>query len=309
MSQSNQIGQFPASDLTTKPGAPTRYYHEPLMSAHRMKKYAGYALAYTVMTAIAIVFMIPLLWMISTSLKSRPEIFAWPPTWLPDQPLVENYATAFSKYPLARFMLNSFILVVLNTIGELLSVPIIAFAFARLNFPFKRVLFILMLSTMMIPGQIKLIPLYSIYTQLKLTGTYVPLVLPAFFGNSFFIFLMVQYMRTIPRDLDEAARIDGAGTWTILYRIVLPLCKPVIAVMIVFTFLWVWNDFLQPLIYLSDFNSYPISVGLAFFQGRYSVEWNMFMAAALISILPVLILYFFAQRHLIGGIASLGLKG
>jgi multiple sugar transport system permease protein len=309
MSQSNQVGQLPITSPAEASQKPTKYYHEPLISGHRARKLLGYALAYIVMTAIAIVFMIPLLWMLSTSLKSRPEIFAWPPTWLPENPLFNNYADAFSKYPLARFMLNSFVLVALNTIGELISVPIIAFGFARLNFPFKRVLFILMLSTMMIPGQIKLIPLYQMYSQLNLTGTYVPLVLPAFFGNPFFIFLTVQYMRTIPRDLDEAARIDGAGTWTILYRIILPLCKPVLAVMIVFTFLWVWNDFLQPLIYLSDFNSYPISVGLAFFQGRYSVEWNMFMAATLISILPVLVLYFFAQRHLIGGIASLGLKG
>ncbi|NWG14995.1 MAG: carbohydrate ABC transporter permease [Chloroflexi bacterium] len=275
----------------------------------RAKKWARYFAAYAVMTAIAIVFMIPLLWMFSTSLKSRSEIFAWPPSWIPEQPIWSNYAEAFNKYPLGRFMVNSFVLVLGNTMGELVAVPIIAYGFARLNFPFKRVLFVLMLSTMMIPGQIKLIPLYSIYNQLKLTNTYVPLILPSFFGNPFFIFLMVQYIRTIPRDLDEAARIDGAGTWTILYRIVLPLCKPVLAVMIVFTFLWVWNDFLQPLIYLSDFYTYPISVGLAFFQGRYSVEWNMFMAATLVSILPVLVLYFFAQRHLIGGIASLGLKG
>jgi ABC-type glycerol-3-phosphate transport system permease component len=206
-------------------------------------------------------------------------------------------------------MLNSTILVVLNTIGELISVPLIAYGFARLRFPLKKVLFMLMLSTMMIPGQIKLIPLYSMYSRLGLIDTYVPLALPSLFGNPFFIFLMVQYIRTIPRDLDEAARIDGAGTWTILYRIILPLCKPALTVIIVFTFLWVWNDFLQPLIYLNDFNSYPISVGLAFFQGRYSVEWNLFMAATLVSILPVLVLYFFAQKHLIGGISSLGLKG
>lgn len=302
MSQSNRLA---ATDIGLT--APRR-----VTAADRRfqaKKWLGYSAAYVVMTAIAIVFMIPLLWMFSTSLKSRPEIFAWPPSWIPEQPLWSNYAEAFTKYPLGRFMLNSFILVIGCTIGELVSVPIIAFGFARLNFPFKRVLFILMLSTMMIPGQIKLIPLYSIYSQLKLTGTYVPLILPSFFGNAFFVFLMVQYIRTIPRDLDEAARIDGAGTWTVLYKIILPLCKPVLTVMIVFTFLWVWNDFLQPLIYLNDFNSYPISVGLAFFQGRYSVEWNMFMAATLVSIIPVLVLYFFAQRHLIGGIASMGLKG
>lgn len=302
MSQSKPLAAQDVGTVTPRV-APTS------LRRFRVKRWVGYLAAYTVMTAIAIVFMIPLLWMFSTSLKSRAEIFAWPPTWIPEQPMWGNYAEAFAKYPLGRFMLNSFILVIGNTVGELLAVPLIAYGFARLNFPFKRALFILMLSTMMIPGQIKLIPLFSIYSQFGLTNTYVPLILPSFFGNPFFIFLMVQYIRTIPRDLDEAARIDGAGTWTILYRIVLPLCKPVLAVIIVFTFLWVWNDFLQPLIYLSDFNSYPISVGLAFFQGRYSVEWNMFMAATLVSIVPVLVLYFFAQRHLIGGIASLGLKG
>lgn len=302
MSQSKDLGRL------TVPKTPQRTTAQPV-DATRIRRWLGYGLIYFVMTAIALVFMIPLIWMFSTSLKANAEIFAWPPTWLPEQANFGNYATAFEKYPLGRFMLNSAVLVFFNMLGELISVPLIAYGFARLNFPFKRVLFILMLSTMMIPGQIKLIPLYTMYSQLGLTGTYIPLVLPAFFGNAFFIFLMIQYIRTIPRDLDEAARIDGAGTWTILYRIILPLCKPVLAVMIVFTFLWVWNDFLQPLIYLNDFNMYPISVGLAFFRGRYSVEWNMFMAATLVSILPVLVLYFFAQKHLIGGISSLGLKG
>lgn len=276
---------------------------------HSLRQWFGYSAAYIFMTALALVFMIPLLWMFSTSLKTRQEIFAWPPDWVPSDPQWLNYSNAFSKYPLARFMLNSAFLVVANTIGELISVPLIAYAFARLRFPGKRSLFILMLSTMMLPGQIKLIPLFSMFSRLKMVGTYWPLVLPSFFGNPFFIFLMVQFIRTIPRELDEAARIDGAGTWTILYRIIIPLSRPALTVLIVFTFLWTWNDFLQPLIYLSSFDSYPISVGLAFFQGRYSVEWNLFMAATLISIIPVLVLYFFAQRHLIGGISSLGLKG
>lgn len=274
-----------------------------------LRRLTANGVIYFIMVVLALVFMIPLLWMFTTSLKTRQEIFVWPPTWLPELPQWNNYADAFNKYPLARFMLNSAILVMINSLGEVLSVPLIAFAFARLRFPGRKILFILMLSTMMIPGQIKLIPLFSMFSRMGLIGTYWPLVLPSFFGNPFFIFLMVQYMRTIPRDLDEAARIDGASTWAILYRIILPLSLPAVTVMLVFTFLWTWNDFISPLIYLSDFNSYPISVGLAFFQGRYSVEWNMFMAATLISIIPVLVLYFFAQRHLIGGISTMGLKG
>ncbi len=274
-----------------------------------LRRLAGNGFLYFIMVVLALIFMIPLLWMFTTSLKTRQEIFVWPPTWLPNTPQWGNYVEAFDKYPLARFMFNSAVLVMINSLGEVLSVPLIAFAFARLRFPGRKILFILMLSTMMIPGQIKLIPLFSMFSRLGMIGTYWPLVLPSFFGNPFFIFLMVQYMRTIPRDLDEAARIDGASTWVILYRIILPLSLPAVTVMLVFTFLWTWNDFISPLIYLSDFNSYPISVGLAFFQGRYSVEWNMFMAATLISIIPVLALYFFAQRHLIGGISTLGLKG
>jgi multiple sugar transport system permease protein len=273
------------------------------------RKVLGYALVYALMILIAIIFMIPLIWMFSTSLKSRQEIFAWPPQFLPAAPNWGNYAEAFATYPLAQFMANTAFLIVVNMIGYMISVPIIAYGFARLRFPGKSVLFVLMLSTMMIPTQIKLIPLYSMYSRLGMINTYWPLTLPSFFGEAFFIFLMIQYMKTIPRDLDEAARIDGAGTWTILYRVILPLCKPALAVMIVFTFLWTWNEFLQPIIYLNDFNKYPISVGLSFFRGRYGVEWNLLMSATLVSIMPVLILYFLAQRHLIGGLAAVGLKG
>jgi ABC-type glycerol-3-phosphate transport system permease component len=261
------------------------------------------------MTAIALVFMIPLFWMISTSLKARWEVFAWPPQWIPETFHWENYAEAFSKYPLWRFMLNTAFLVVVNILGEMLSVPLVAYGFARLRFPGKRVLFLIMLGTMMLPGHIKLIPLFAIYNRLGWIDTYWPLIVPAFFGSPFFIFLMVQYMRTIPHELDDAARIDGASTWGILYRVLLPLCRPPLTIVLVFTFLWSWNEFMHPLIFLNSFEKFPIQVGLAFFRGRYSVEWNLFMAATLVSTLPILVLYFFSQKQLIGGIASVGLKG
>jgi len=273
------------------------------------RKVLGYALIYALMIGIAIIFMIPLFWMFSTSLKTRGQVLAYPPEFFPANPQWGNYGEAFAKYPLAQFMGNTLFLIVVNSIGYLLSVPIIAYGFARLRFPGKSVFFVLMLSTLMIPGQIKLIPLYQLYSGLGMINTYWPLTLPSFFGEAFFIFLMVQYMRSIPRDLDEAARIDGAGTWTILYRVILPLCRPILAVMLVFTFLWTWNEFLQPIIYINDFYKYPISVGLSFFRGRYGVEWNLLMSATLVSITPVLALYFVAQRHLIGGLAAVGLKG
>jgi len=277
--------------------------------SRRIRRWIGNGAIYIVMTAIAFVFMIPLFWMISTSLKGRWEVFTYPPQWIPEVFHWENYREAFSRYPLGRFMLNSALLVAINLVGELLSVPLVAYGFARLRFPGKNVLFLLMLGTMMLPGHIKLIPLFTIYNRLGWLDTYWPLTLPAFFGNPFFIFLMVQYMKTIPRELDDAARIDGASTWGILYKVLLPLCKPPLTIVVVFTFLWVWNDFMQPLIFLNRFTLFPIQVGLAFFRGRYSVEWNLFMAATLVSLIPTLVLYFFSQKQLIGGIASVGLKG
>lgn len=273
------------------------------------RRWLGPLAAYVTMTVIAFVVMIPLLWMLSTSVKARWEIFAYPPQWIPDTWHWENYVDAFTKYPLGRFMLNSSLLVVANLIGELLSVPLVAYGFARLRFPGRDLLFFVMLGTMMIPIHSRLIPLFAMYTRLGWINTYLPLIVPAFTGSAFFIFLLVQYIRTLPRDLDEAARIDGAGTWAILYRIILPLCKPPLAIIVVYTFWWTWNDFLLPLIFLNSFELFPIQLGLALFKGRYSVEWNLFMAATLASIVPVLILYFFAQRQLIGGIASVGLKG
>ncbi|MEA3308431.1 MAG: carbohydrate ABC transporter permease [Chloroflexota bacterium] len=280
----------------------------PFLS-NQTRRWLGQGLTYFIMTTLALLFMIPLMWMLSTALKGRWEIMAWPPQWIPTTMHWENFAEAFSRYPLGRFMLNSGFLVIANIVGQLLAVPLIAYGFARLRFPGKNILFVIVLGTMMIPGHVKLIPLYTLYHRLGMIDTYWPLILPAFFGNPFFIFLMVQYMKTIPRDLDEAAYIDGAGTWTILYKIILPLCKPPLTIIIVYTFLWTWNEFLHPLIYLNTFDSFPIQLGLSMFKGRYSVEWNLFMAATLVSILPILILYFLVQRQLIGGIASVGLKG
>lgn len=279
------------------------------LQARWLRGWLGAGLVYLLMTALAFVFMIPLFWMLSTSLKPRWEIMAWPPQWIPSDPQWQNYSEAFTRYPMGRFMLNSGLLVVANVIGELLAVPLVAYGFARLRFPGKGVLFMIVIVTMMIPTHAMLIPLFTIYQRLHLIDTYWPLILPAYFGGPFFIFLLVQYMKTLPRDLDDAARIDGAGTWAILYRVLLPLCKPPLAIIVVYTFWGVWNEFLHPLIFLNTFELFPVQVGLALFRGRYSVEWNLFMAATLVSILPILVLYFFVQKQLIGGIASVGLKG
>ncbi|MBV7335301.1 carbohydrate ABC transporter permease [Chloroflexi bacterium TSY] len=266
-------------------------------------------LPYLLITALALVFMTPVLWMLSTALKKATQILAWPPIWIPTEPQWSNFPEALTRLPFARFALNSTTIVVLNMVGQLLSVPIIAYVFARLRFPWKNQLFILVVATMIIPYQVKMIPLFALFHRLGMINTYWPLVLPAFTGGPFFIFFMRQYMRTIPRELDDAARIDGAGVWRILFRIILPLCRPPLAVIVVYTFLWEWNDYLQPLIYLNDYTKYTIQIGLAFFKSRAGVEWHLFMAATLVTILPCLIIYFFSQRQLIGGLSTMGLKG
>ena len=264
---------------------------------------------YGVMAAIIAIFMVPLFWVISTSIKPRAEIFAWPPTFFPKTPMFENYVTIFQKYPLHRFMLNSLFLVLLNITGNLLAVPLAAYAFARLNFRGKGFLFMILFLTMIVPGEIKLVPLFRMFSRLNLIDTYVPLVLHSFFGEAFFIFLVTQYLRSIPRELDDAARIDGVGHTGILYRILIPLAIPALTIIVVYTFLWTWNEFLKPIIYLNSWEKFPIQVGLSLFKGRFDIVWNQYMAATLVSVIPVLLVYGFVQKYLIGGLSSIGIKG
>ncbi|MFA5447731.1 MAG: carbohydrate ABC transporter permease [Sphaerochaeta sp.] len=285
---------------------------DSIQALHRrtkIKRIRTSILTHLVMISLALLFLVPIIWMLSTALKTRWEIFAWPPNWFPETLQWNNFKEAFTRVPMWRFMRNTFFIILVKIFAELLSVPLIAYGFARLRFPGKKIFFILVISTMMIPLQTKLIPLFTMYVKLGLIDTYWPLVLPAFTGTPFFIFLLNQYMKTLPRDLDDAAKIDGVGTFGILYRILLPLCIPALTIIVTYTFLWTWNEFLQPLIYLSTYEKFTIQLGLEMFKGIWSVEWNLLMAATLATMLPVLVMYFFAQKRLIGGIASVGLKG
>jgi multiple sugar transport system permease protein len=278
-------------------------------AAPRVGKIARVVLIYATLVVLAIVFMIPLFWMISTALKARYEVFAYPPEIIPSEIQWANFREIFTRVPLGRYMLNTLILVVANIAGQLLAVPLVAYTFARLRFPGRDTIFFIVIATMMVPTQVTLIPLYSLYQRIGLVNTYWPLILPSFFGSPFFIFLMRQYIKSLPRELDDAARIDGAGTWGILYRIILPLCTAPLTIIMVYQFLWTWNDFLHPLIYIGNTDMYTLQLGLSMFRGRFTVEWNLLMAAALVSVIPQLVIYFFVQRKLIGGIASVGLKG
>lgn len=267
----------------------------------------------TALTLLAILVVgIPMGWMVTTALKERTQIFAWPPVVWPNPVRFENFSETLTAIPLLQFSLNTLVLCALNIVGRMASCSIVAFSFARLRFPGRNIFFAVLLSTLMIPSQMILIPQFALFKTLGLVDVfngYLPLVLPSFFGNAFFVFLMRQYIMTIPRELDEAARIDGASTLQVFWRIIMPLCKPPLVVITVLTFLWTWNEFMHPLIYITQFDSYTIQLGLNMLKGRFNIQWNLIMAGSLMAVVPCVVLYFFTQRYIVGGIASVGIKG
>jgi ABC-type glycerol-3-phosphate transport system permease component len=283
----------------------TRVLHLSPRQAQNIEKTLGYV----TLIAVALILVLPLYWMLSTALKDEMQTFALPPTWSPNPIQWQNFATVFQEVPFGRFIINTFILVALNILGELFAVTLVAYGFARVRFPGRSILFLLMLSTLMIPYQVTLVPRFILFSKLGWINTYLPLTVPAFTGSSFLIFLVRQYMMSIPYDLDEAAYIDGASRLQVFWHIILPLSRPALMLVIVFTFVGVWNDFLQPLIYLNDPNLFTVSLGLSFFQDTRSTNWNLLMAGSLLATIPPLLLFFFAQRQLIGGISIEGLKG
>jgi ABC-type glycerol-3-phosphate transport system permease component len=266
-------------------------------------------LGYLTLFAVAAIIVLPLYWMLSTALKTEQQTFAIPPEMVPNPIAWDNFTRVFEEVPFGRFIINSFVLVGLNVLGELFAVTLVAYGFARLRFPGRSFLFLLMLATLMIPYQVTLVPRFILFAKLGWINTYLPLVVPAFTGSSFLIFLVRQYMMSIPFDLDEAAYIDGASRFRVFWSIILPLSRPALMLVIVFTFVGVWNDFLQPLIYLNDPQLFTVSLGLSFFQGTRETNWNLLMAGSLLATIPPLLLFFFAQRQLIGGISIEGLKG
>ena len=264
-----------------------------------------------------IVMMIPFLWMITTSLKTRAEVFAVSPTLLPASLRWENYADMWNVLPFAAFFVNSIKLAALNTVGQLISCSMAAYAFAALRFRFRGPLFGLLLVTLIIPFQVVLVPNFILYRLLphpfstsgNWIGTQEPLWVGAFLGGAFGTFLLRQFFLTIPRELGDAARVDGANPWQIYRHIYLPLARPALATLAIFTFMWSWNDFINPIIYLRDVPSFTLTAGLSLFQGQYVGKWPLLMAGALVSVIPMIILFVVAQRHFVRGIALTGIKG
>jgi multiple sugar transport system permease protein len=266
-------------------------------------------LAYAVLCLAAAVFLLPLFWMLSSSLKPEWQVLANPPVWLPSPPRWENYREALTYLPFGRYALNTLIISLGAIVGHVLSCTLVAYAFARLRAPGKNFMFLLVLSTLMLPYPVTMVPLFALFNQLGWINTFLPLIVPAFFGNAFYIFLLRQYFLTLPPELEDAARMDGANTLQVLWRVILPISTPALATVVIFTFQATWNDFLQPLIYLQDQSHYTLTLGLNFFRGSFQVNWAYLMAASLVVVLPVVIVFFLAQRLFIQGIAMTGMKG
>jgi multiple sugar transport system permease protein len=265
--------------------------------------------AEVILIGIGIVMMLPFLWLLTGSLKTEGEVFNWPPSIFPAVPQWSNYERGLTILPFNLFFRNTLIIAILATVGTTVSSSLVAFALARLRFPGRDGLFAVVLSTMMLPGIVTLIPKFILFKQLGWVDTWQPLWVPDFFGNSFYIFLMRQFFLTLPLELDEAARVDGASTWRIWAQIALPLSIPAVATVAVFTFVFNWNDFLGPLIYLNTMEKRTVALGLAAFNGIYSAEYNLMLAASVTAIIPVLIVFFLAQRYFVKGIVMSGIAG
>lgn len=264
-----------------------------------------------VILAGAVVIMIPLVWMISTSLKQPGEVYLYPPVWLPNPPQWGNYIEVLTVANFGRYFANSALVSGFTVLGSVLSCAMAGYSFSRLRSPGRNLIFLILLSTLMLPSTVTIVPTFVVFQRLDWLNTFYPLIVPSFFGNAFYIFLLRQFFMTIPLDLEDAGRIDGASSRQIFARIMLPLATPALMTVAIFSFIGSWNDFFYPLIYLNSEDMYTVALGVANFQGstRVGPQMQLLMAASFMATVPVLIIFFLAQRFFIRGIVFTGIKG
>ena len=288
----------------------TRWQYFWLYKRHRFLNAVGLITLQLALTAFLITFLVPTLWMVVSAFKSSTEIFMQPIVWIPKEPHLRNFTEAFRILPLTRFAWNTFFVVAMAVTGTLISSAMVGYSFARLRWPGRDFFFALMIGTVMLPGVVMLIPRFLIFRSLGWIDTLAPLIVPFWLGGSpFYIFLMRQFLRGLPYDLDEAAIIDGASHFQIFSRILLPLCKPVIATITVFSVLEHYNSFLEPLIYLNRMSLWTLALGIRAFNDSYAARWELIFSASTVMLIPVVVLFIFAQRYFVQGIAMTGLKG
>ncbi|HZU14333.1 MAG TPA: carbohydrate ABC transporter permease [Chloroflexota bacterium] len=264
---------------------------------------------HAVLIALCFLILLPLIWMISSSLKTNNQIFVYPPQFFPHHPHWSNYPAALRYIDFWRYFANSLLIAAFTVAGTLFSCTLTAYSFSRLRWPGRNLLFGICMATLMLPFQVQMIPLYIIYFHLHWIGTFLPLIVPPFFGNALYIFLLRQFFLTIPRDLSDAAIVDGAGPLRTFWSVIIPLIRPALAVVAVFSFLDAWQDFLAPLIYLDDPSTYTLSLGLQLYYSVHQTAWAYLMCASVVFTLPSVVLFFVAQRTFSRGITLTGLKG
>ncbi len=260
--------------------------------------------------SLAAVLLIPFAWMLSSSLKPPDEVFADSMRWIPTEPRWDNYRKAFEEMPILLYTRNTMLITTLCILGYLVSGSLVAYSFARLRWKGRDAWFMVLLATMMLPPQVTIVPLFVIFRKLHWIDTFMPLIVPAWLsGWPFFIFLLRQFFLTIPHELTEAARVDGAGHFTIYLRIMLPLSRPALATVAIFAFLLHWNDFFGPLIFLAQESRFTLALGLMTYAAKHQSEWSILMAMSIVMLLPTLAVFLFCQRYFVEGIATTGSKG
>lgn len=259
--------------------------------------------------AFAVLTLFPFLWMVSTSFKSDSSVFDYPPVLIPEVFRWSNYAEVFSRQDMLSGMINSVKIAVVNTLGTLFFSSLAAYAFAKLKFKFSNVLFIILIATMMIPGQVTLIPMFIVFKNIGWYDTHMPLIIPSILCNAYGVFLLRQFFSSIPDAYSDSAHIDGCSRFRIYWSIMLPLCVPALVTLGLFNFMATWNNFLTPLIYLNSYSKYTIPLVVMSFKNLYSANWSLLMAASCVALIPVILLYMFTQRYFISGIMIGGIKG
>ena len=276
----------------------------------KSKKKMSKGIIYIILFFISFVCLVPFYWMIRSSLMDMSQIFTMPPIWIPKPIKFSNYKEALTMLPFGRYFLNTLFVVVFTVLGTVITSSLCAYSFSRIEWKGRDTVFGILLTAMMIPFAVTLIPTFIGWQKLGVVNSYAPLIVPAWFGGGVFnVFLLRQFFRTIPKELDEAARIDGAGHFTIYSKIIMPLSKPSLIVVSLFSFMGSWNDFLGPLVYLNDGDKFKLSLGLMQFQGMHSAQWQYMMAAATVVLIPIVIIFFIGQKYFIEGISMSGMKG
>ena len=294
--------------MEQRAAAPSMKYGR-LSSRRRVEQWQR-IVTYSLLSTGGAMMLVPLLWLLSSAVKDPTKIYILPPQWIPDPVRWDNFYRATTLIPYGMYARNTLTITVFAVLGTVISSSMSGFAFARLRWPGREIVFMLILSTMMLPGVVLMIPTYVLYKYLGWLDTFLPLIVPYWFGGGAFnIFLMRQFMMTIPRDLDEAARMDGASALYIYGRILLPLSRPALAIIAIFGFMYHWNDFMGPLIYLTDPDKKTLSLGLNYFKDMFRIQTELIMAGSTVMVIPIIALFLIAQRYFVPGIALTGMKG